>query len=746
MLKFRAPIAVCCLLILPLLAAPAKADVKLPNVFSDNLVLQREREVPVWGTAAPDEEVTVEFAGKKATAKAGADGKWHVKIPTGSANDQPQTMTVSGKNSIEVKNILVGEVWVCSGQSNMQWNVQTCRDGAKEIAEANHPSIRLLNIPMVAGPKPAADVNAKWVVCSPQTVGGFSAAGYYFGRELQKELKVPIGLIANAWGGQPIEPFTPEVGLKAIPELAGKPQRNPTAIYNGMVAPIVPYGIQGAIWYQGESNHGDNLLYFHRMRALIAGWRQVWGQGDFPFYYVQIAPLANMYNGEALPLLWEAQLRSLQIPNTGMAVTTDIGNLGDIHPANKQDVGRRLALWALAKNYGKDVVPSGPLYKSVKIDGDKIRIEFDYVGGGLKARDGKPLSEFEIAGADGKFVPAVATIDGSNVVAQAEAVKEPKHVRFGWRREANPNLMNAEGLPASPFRSNQEPVTMEKAAATSSITHKLLAFGSGRGVQIIDGDGAVLWKFDHPASDGQLLPNGNVLMALYPSKNRYPTGAIVEVDPAGKVVWEWKGKQQELVTAWVLENGNILTVELGQKPRLVELTRDGKEAVSVPIQTQTKNVHLEARMARKLPNGNYIVPQLLEKEVREYSPEGKIVWKATTPNWPFTAIRLDNGNTVCGCTIGNMVAEIDANGKVVWQVTNAELGENKLDDACGVQRLPNGNTVMTSYHAKKDQVKLVEVTPDKKVVWTFNDKSPHGNHHFQILNTNGEPLSGRPLR
>ena len=744
MLKLRTLLVPCVLFCLSWIAAPAPADIKLPNVFSDNMVLQRDREVPVWGTAAPDEEVTVEFAGKKATAKAGADGKWRVSLPALPVNDQPQTLTVSGKNKVEVKNILVGEVWVCSGQSNMQWNVAQCKDGAKEIADANHPNIRLFLVPLVSVGQPAADVNAKWAVCSPQSVPHFSAAGYYFGRELSRELKVPIGLIANAWGGQRIEPFTPAVGLEGKPELAGKPQANLAGIYNGMVAPIVPFAIRGAIWYQGESNMGENMLYFHRMRALIDGWRKVWGQGDFPFYFVQLAPFHG-YGGEALPLLWEAQTKSLTIPNTGMAVITDIGNVGDIHPANKQDVGRRLAQWALHDTYGrKEVVPSGPLYKGMKIEGDKIRVEFDYVGGGLKSRDGQPLTEFAIAGADGKFVPATATIDGQNVVVHADAVKEPKHVRFGWRREANPNLINAEGLPAGPFRSNSEPIEPGKAASKYSINHKMLVFGSGRGAQIIDGD-KVVWKFDHPASDGQLLPNGNVLMALYPSKNRYPQGAIVEVDPEGKVVWEWKGTQQELVTAWVLENGNILTVELGQNPRLLELTRDGKVAVSVPLEAQKKNIHLQARMARKLPNGNYLVPHLLEKEVREYAPDGKIVWRATTPNWPFTAIRLDNGNTVCGCTIGNMVAEIDANGKVVWQVTNAELGEHKLDDACGVQRLPNGNTVMTSYHAGKN-VKLVEVTPEKKVVWTFNDGAPHGIHHFQILETNGEKVAGRPLR
>ena len=443
-------------------AAPqAWGEVKLPSVFSSNMVLQRDREIPVWGVAAPGEAVTIELAGNKATAVADPRGKWQTKLPALALSTEPLKMTVSGtsaastKNKIEFDNILVGEVWVCSGQSNMQWSVAQSNDGGKEIAEANHPNIRLYHVPTVQLRNPAETVlNARWVACSPQTVGGFSAVGYYFGRDLQKELKVPIGLIANAWGGRRIEPFTPAIGVESVPALAGKPQGELSIIYNGMVAPVAPFPIRGAIWYQGESNMGEGMLYADRKRALVAGWRKVWNQGEFPFYWAQLAPFK--YGGQpyALPELWEAQTAALDIPHTGMAVLTDIGNPGDIHPRNKQDVGARLARWALNRDYGrKDVVPSGPLYKSMKVEGNKIRVHFAYADGGLKTRDDKPLTDFEVAGADGKFVPAKATIDGQTVVVEAEGIAEPTQVRFCWNGVASPNFVNSAGLPAGPFRS-----------------------------------------------------------------------------------------------------------------------------------------------------------------------------------------------------------------------------------------------------------------------------------------------------
>jgi sialate O-acetylesterase len=303
-------------------------------------------------------------------------------------------------------------------------------------------------------------------------VGDFTAVGYFFGRHLHQELDVPIGLIGSNWGGTRIEPWTPPEGFQQVPalkdiadNLASYPAKNdqgqvnhqtPLALYNGMIAPLVPYSIRGALWYQGESNNGEGMLYHEKMKALIGGWRTLWNDPDMPFYFVQLAPYR--YGGDATRLagIWEAQQATLSVPHTGMAVTVDIGNVTDIHPRNKQDVGRRLALWALAKDYGrKDLVYSGPLYKSMRVDGDSIRISFDYLGGGLVSRDGKPLTHFTIAGADGKFVAAQAEINGDVVVVHADEVKEPKAVRFAWHEEAEPNLSNKSGLPASPFRTDK---------------------------------------------------------------------------------------------------------------------------------------------------------------------------------------------------------------------------------------------------------------------------------------------------
>jgi sialate O-acetylesterase len=424
----------------------ARADVKLPKVISSHMVLQRDRALPIWGWADPDEEVTVRLDDATATVKADAQGDWKVVLPAMKADGKAHSMTVSGKNKIELGDILIGDVWIGSGQSNMEMGIAACDKAKEEIAAANYPKIRLMLVPKVQVAAPAKDVKAEWLECSPKTVaaggwGGFSAALYYFGQRLHKELDVPVGLIDSSWGGSPIEPWT----------VSGN---NGGGMYNGMIAPVKPLAIRGVIWYQGEANVGSGLKYYDKMKALIEGWREVWGY-DFPFYFVQLAPFAG-YGPGSLPPLWEAQVASLKIPGTGMAVTTDIvHNIGDIHPRNKFDVGNRLALWVLAKEYGKkDLVYSGPLYKSMTVDGNKIRLAFAHVGGGLKSRDGKPLSEFEIAGADRKFVPAEAAIDGDTVVVEAKEVASPTQVRFGWRNVANPNLVNKEGLPASPFQTN----------------------------------------------------------------------------------------------------------------------------------------------------------------------------------------------------------------------------------------------------------------------------------------------------
>lgn len=279
--------------------------------------------------------------------------------------------------------------------------------------------------------------------------------------------------------------------------------------------------------------------------------------------------------------------------------------------------------------------------------------------------------------------------------------------------------------------------------AVAPVTHAFLATGNATYIQ--DGAGKVTWKYDHASRDGWVLSSGNVLLALNKSKT-YPGGAVAEIDPQGKIVFEWKGTQSEVNTVELLENGNFLVTEAGNKPRILEIDRAGKTVVDVAIQAQTKDHHLQTRMTRKLKNGNYLVPQLLDKVVREYTPEGKIVWEAKTPNMPFTAIRLDDGNTIVGCTHGNLVVELDPDGKIVWQLTNDDLANKPLSDCCGVQRLPNGDTVVTSYHAGAGKVKLTEVKRDKSVVWSYVDQRPHGIHTFQILDTNGSPIEGRPLR
>ncbi len=423
------------------LAPLGRADVKLPSIFGNHMVLQRDRPIAVWGWADKDEKVTVTLGDAKAEGTADEKGNWKVTLPARKANATGQTLTVKGNNTVQFEDVLVGEVWLGSGQSNMQWSVAASAHPKETIAAADHPTIRLYLVPLVEAKEPARDIKASWKTCTPKTVPSFSAVLYHFGVRLQKELNVPVGLIASSWGGSAIEPWT------VTEKTSGRK-------HNAMIAPIQQFAIRGIIWYQGESNLGNGFGYYAKKQALIKGWRRAFGQKDLPFLFVQIAPFSG-YGGGNLPNLWEAQVACLKIPHTGMAVVTDlVDNIKDIHPQNKLDVGNRLALWALAGTYGKrGIVYSGPLYKSLKIDGNKAIVSFAHVGGGLKARDDKELTEFEIAGEDGKFVKAQAKIEGDRVVVTSPDVPKPTQVRFGWSNTANPNLMNKEGLPASPFRS-----------------------------------------------------------------------------------------------------------------------------------------------------------------------------------------------------------------------------------------------------------------------------------------------------
>jgi len=435
------------LVILLALAATAPAEVKLPNIIGSHMVLQRDVPLQVWGWADPGEKVTVVLDADKAVATADQNGDWKVTLKPVKADGKPHQLVVTGDKApdkkITLEDVLIGEVWLGSGQSNMEMRLEGTQKGKEAVAAANCPQIRLFHVPKVQSKAPAKDVNASWKACTPQTAGSFSAVLYYFGKRIHQELNVPVGLINSSWGGSPIEPWLAEPGKSG-------------GMYNGMIAPVCPFALRGLLWYQGETNAfaKNGMKYFDKSKNLIEGWRRVWGL-DLPFYFVQIAPFSGYPEGE-LPALWEAQVATLKIPGTGMAVITDlVDNTKDIHPRNKRDVGNRLALWALAKNYGKkDLVYSGPLYKSMKVEGDKVRLNFAHVGGGLMSRDGKPLTEFQIAGADGKFVPAEAVIDGNTVVVAAESVKSPTQVRFAFHKTANPNLANKEGLPASPFQTN----------------------------------------------------------------------------------------------------------------------------------------------------------------------------------------------------------------------------------------------------------------------------------------------------
>ena len=656
---------------------------RMAGIFTDHMVLQRDQPLPVWGWAAPGRAVTVEVGPHSARTRTNAAGRWHLNLPPLESGKGPLTLTAkAGDETIRLTDILVGDVWLCSGQSNMEMSVSQSADGKAEIKAANHPNIRLFNIPRptAMASDPQDDVVGQWQACSPETIGDFSAVGYYFGREIHQSIEVPVGLINASWGGTIIETWTRHEEISRLPgmtqriaeaqdihrdptvvpqdmtakekraaeifradfkekaeykiafkasveraaksrqafnearandELARKmtspdldlsswktmeiPNRwgeaglpdfrgmvwfrktidvpaswagknlvlhldriyegdvtwfngeqvgatiianyskqrvysipanliktgantitvrvtdtfrprgmsgkadamalcvagsektdriglagpwrykpsvqlfaslpypddqvnHPTLLYNTMINPLVPFAIRGITWYQGENNHGDGMLYFDKMQALIQSWRNVFLRPDAPFYYVQIAPYR--YGGDmveyTLPELWEAQTAALDIPYTGMAVISDIVITNWLHPANKQDVGKRLALWALAKDYGQDdLVYSGPLYKSMAIEGSKIRLSFDHVGSGLASRDGKPLDWFLIADENGRFVKAQAVIEGNTIVVSSDAIAKPTAARFAWHQEAVPNLINKEGLPAGPFRTHR---------------------------------------------------------------------------------------------------------------------------------------------------------------------------------------------------------------------------------------------------------------------------------------------------
>jgi sialate O-acetylesterase len=461
-----------------LAASGARADVKLPNIFGDGMVIQQGVPCPIWGTADPGETVkvglTIDFKGggraSGTQVTADANGRWKatlgVQKPLGP--DETCSITVEGKNKIELKNVLIGEVWVCSGQSNMEWSVNSSHKADQVKKASANPNIRLFTVRKTAADTPQTDVprqgnDGKWLECGPDTVGSFSAVGYFFGKNLQAARKVPVGLIHTSWGGTASEEWTSMKVLEAHPAHLGKHQRQ-GKLYNGMIAPLIPFAIKGAIWYQGESNAGRAELYREGFPLMIKNWRDDWGQGDFPFLFVQLAPFMKM-EGAPTDTSWarlrEAQLLTLKVPNTGMAVITDVGEEDDIHPMKKAPVGARLALAARAIAYKEPIEHSGPLFQAMTVEGKKAVLSFTHVGKGLEAKGGT-LTGFTIAGEDGKFYFAHAEIDGDKVVVWHDKVEKPAAVRFGWANYPYVNLWNKDGLPASPFRTDDWPASGPK--------------------------------------------------------------------------------------------------------------------------------------------------------------------------------------------------------------------------------------------------------------------------------------------
>lgn len=433
-------------------------------LFSEGAVLQQKANVPVWGTTDQKEDVTVTIAGQNVKAKP-AEGRWKAVLAPLEAGG-PHVLTISqGQDKVEIKNVLVGEVWICGGQSNMQWTLQKSDGGSEAIATSANDKIRLLTVPRKGSDKPETNVDVKWEIAGPSTTPEFSGVGYFFGRELQKQLSVPVGLIASNYGGTAAEQWmsTESINSNADLKNMSKPQ-GANMLYNAMIAPLAPYAIQGVIWYQGESNAGRAYQYQTLLPAMIANWRHTFGQGDFPFLIVQIAPYEAIVK-EPSDSIWaeirDAQLHvSRAVPKTALIVTTDVGDEKDIHPRRKEPVGMRLALAARALAYGKNIEHSGPAYDSMSVDGDKVTLRFKHAAAGLVAKDG-PLTGFTIAGDDKKFHTAEAKIVGDAVVVSSDKVSNPVAVRYGWAAYPVVNLWNKENLPASPFRTDSFPITTQ---------------------------------------------------------------------------------------------------------------------------------------------------------------------------------------------------------------------------------------------------------------------------------------------
>jgi sialate O-acetylesterase len=488
-----------------------RADVVPAPLFTDHAVLQRDKPVPVWGKAAPGEKITVTFAGQTVSTVAGSSGKWSVTLPPMPARTEPAELVITGHNTIILSGIVVGEVWLASGQSNMEWPVNETFDRAIDIpASARFSLIRQIKIRHTVSSVPAGTVvieKGAWEVAGPATTGGFSAVGYYFAKDIYELIGVPVGIINCNWGGSPIEPWIDEAAYQTLPKVSADVHKRwtqliadypakkaaydtalaawrqeqttaktagrsfdkrppveppgpgsrdtPSGLYNGMIHPLVPYALRGAIWYQGESNGGRSIAEYQALfPAMITGWRAQFAQGDFPFYWVQLANYhARNATGDNWARLREAQTNTLALPNTGQAVIIDIGNVGDVHPRNKKDVGRRLARIALKNDYGFDLITSGPVMKNAERSEAGFKVTFIHTDGGLIVPFNE-LGGFELAGEDKVFKPAIAKVEGDSVIVTSDEISAPVAVHYAWRNAPLAGLFNREGLPAVPFRSD----------------------------------------------------------------------------------------------------------------------------------------------------------------------------------------------------------------------------------------------------------------------------------------------------
>lgn len=464
----------------------ARAKILLPQILSSNMVLQRDQPLNIWGYGMAGEAVSVSFAGQFKEAVTDVNGNWKVVLAPLKTASVPSSMIIKGTNTIVLDNILVGEVWLCSGQSNMEYAMRKLVKVKKplkaklgypvdELEKANNPQIRIFLVNRKQLSKPDS-IHKSWGIARDSALKNFSAAGYFFAKELYDKLHVPVGMISSAVSGSPIEPWIPKENLETGYFEGQKVGNDPGKFYTSMIEPLTPFALRGVLWYQGETNCflKENISYSYKMKELINSWRNAWRaassakNAELPFYYVQIAPFNYstakgkvVLDAHTEPEFWEAQAQLLRIPHTGMIVTTDLNDYpDDLHPNYKWEIGRRLALWALVNNYGKKMNYSGPVYQSVSFKDGTAELRFDHVGKGLLSADGKPLDCFTIAGADGKFVPANAVIKGNKILVSAKGLDKPAAVRFGWNEAMRPNLYNKDGLPALPFRTDN-PLTKQ---------------------------------------------------------------------------------------------------------------------------------------------------------------------------------------------------------------------------------------------------------------------------------------------